>query len=57
MSTQFKQKYIIIEGIRSSEKTTITNWLREVIAYSQLFRLSGTINKSVTYILFFYKTK
>lgn len=43
-----KQKLIIIEGTRGSGKTTITNWLREYINYSQLIRLSGTADKSPT---------
>lgn len=32
---------IIVEGCQGSGKTTLTNFLRENIPYSQLFRLSG----------------
>lgn len=44
----FKQKLIIIEGTRGAGKSSITNWLREDIPYSQLIRLSGTADKSPT---------
>ena len=42
-----KQNLYIIEGTRGAGKTTITNWLREKIPYSQLIRLSGTSDKTI----------
>lgn len=40
-------KLIIVEGTRGGGKTTITSWLREVIPYSNLLRLSGIKDKSL----------
>jgi len=36
-----KEKLIIIEGPQGVGKTTLTNWLREKIAYTNLYRLTG----------------
>lgn len=48
MNKEFEQSLIIVEGTRGAGKTTITSWLREAIPYSQLIRLSGTADKSLT---------
>lgn len=39
-----KDKIIIVEGPRGAGKTTITNWLREQIPYTNLYRLAGSSN-------------
>lgn len=41
-------KLIIVEGIQGAGKTTVTNWLREKIVYSNLYRLTGHSDKTPT---------
>lgn len=36
-----KSKLIIIEGTRGAGKTTVANWIREELPYTNLYRLSG----------------
>jgi thymidylate kinase len=42
-----RQKLIIVEGPQGVGKTTVTNWLRENLKYSNLFRLTGLPDKSI----------
>jgi hypothetical protein len=41
-------KLIIVEGPQGVGKTTITNWLREKLPYTNLYRLSGHRDKAPT---------
>ena len=41
-----KSKLIIVEGPQGTGKTTLTNYLRENLASSNLYRLSGQKDKS-----------
>lgn len=43
-----KNRIIIIEGPQGTGKTTLANYLRENIAASNLYRLSGQKDKSAT---------
>lgn len=43
-----KQKLIIVEGPQGTGKTTLTNYLRDNIAGSNLYRLSGQKDKTET---------
>lgn len=40
-------KIIVVEGSQGSGKTTITDFLRHTLAYSNLYRLSGTADSTV----------
>ena len=40
-------KIIVVEGPQGSGKTTITDFLRHTLAYSNLYRLSGTADSTV----------
>ena len=41
-----KNKLIIVEGPQGTGKTTLTNYLREKLSGSNLYRLSGQKDKS-----------
>lgn len=41
-----KPKLIIVEGPQGAGKTSVTNWLRENIKFSNLYRLTGHNNQS-----------
>lgn len=41
-------KIIIVEGPQGAGKTTITNYIRKVIPYTNLYRLSGTADTTKT---------
>lgn len=46
MRMENKPKLIIVEGPQGSGKTTMTNWLREQMTSTNLYRLSGHNDKS-----------
>ena len=39
-------KIIIVEGAQGAGKTTITDYIRHAIPYTNLYRLSGTADSS-----------
>ena len=41
-------KLIVVEGPQGAGKTTITDYLRHSIKYTNLYRLSGTSDSSVS---------
>lgn len=42
-----KEKLIVVEGPQGSGKTTITDFLRHSLSYTNLYRLSGTADSTV----------
>lgn len=43
-----KSKIIIVEGAQGAGKTTITDYLRNVVKHTNLYRLSGVSDSSIT---------
>ena len=43
-----KSKIIIVEGAQGAGKTTITDYLRNTVKHTNLYRLSGVSDSSIT---------
>lgn len=41
-------KIIVVEGPQGAGKTTITDFLRHTVSYSNLYRLCGTSDSTIT---------